>query len=340
MNARYLWTEKQVVNGNTEVIWGLLEDIYHLFNKGRYYSSIRSSSTRKNEPPLKSVNLNHQSLHSLYSPRKPSPKRVDKVEYSPSKRISFSEVTLEVEEQARAWLKSLNLTVLPSQESGSLLLNPYRNGVLLCELFELLESVKIPSKTPNPSTLLQAQINIEAALRNFQRRHPKELPENFCNDEIVQEILKGNRTHIWGVLSSIKSLYPLFGQCRSSYLHLESTELPFKKSNLREIEANILDWLKRIGALGLVQRYKSEPMTLLEIEDEIRNGTILCKLAEIMSSRRIKGTFKEPKSEATCMVNIRKVFECFRELPKISHKYLWLEREVLKGNKEAIFSLL
>jgi len=340
MNARYLWSEKQIVNGNTELIWGLLDDIYCLFNKGKYCLIARSSSIGKNNLPLKSVNINQQSLYSNYSPRKPSLKYTDKLECSRSKRISFSEVTSEVEAQTRGWLKSLNLTVLPLQECGSLLLNPYRNGVLLCELFELLEPVKIHSKTFNPSTLLQAQINIEAALINFQRKHPKELPENFCNEETVQEILKGNRIHVWGVLTSIRLLYPQFDRCRSSYLHLESTELPFTTINLREIEANILDWLKRVGALGLAHRYTSEPMTLLEIEDEIRDGTILCKLAEIMSNKIIKGTFKEPKSEATCTVNIRKAFECFRGLPKISHKHLWLEKEVLKGNKERIFSLL
>lgn len=79
---------------------------------------------------------------------------------------------------------------------------------------------------------------------------------------------------------------------------------------------------------------------MLEIEDEIRNGTILCRLGEVMSGERIKGVFKEPKSDATSMVNLRKAFECFRRLPRIDRKHLWAEREVLRGDKNAIFSLL
>lgn len=43
MNARYLWAEKQILNGNEDVIWGLLDDMW-VFYKGK---TTRSLSTNK-----------------------------------------------------------------------------------------------------------------------------------------------------------------------------------------------------------------------------------------------------------------------------------------------------
>jgi len=39
------------------------------------------------------------------------------------------------EKATRAWLKSLNFAITHAQENESLLKNPLRNGVLLCEVF-------------------------------------------------------------------------------------------------------------------------------------------------------------------------------------------------------------
>ena len=54
---------------------------------------------------------------------------------SPKSKLVFPQIGDEAERLTRIWLKALNLTVLSAQESGDLLRDPYRNGLLLCEVF-------------------------------------------------------------------------------------------------------------------------------------------------------------------------------------------------------------
>lgn len=50
--------------------------------------------------------------------------------------IEFPPVSEEMEILTRNWLKSLNLTVLAAQETNKLVEDPYRNGLLLCEVYK------------------------------------------------------------------------------------------------------------------------------------------------------------------------------------------------------------
>lgn len=52
--------------------------------------------------------------------------------------IEFPEISEEKERLTRNWLKHLNLTVYKATESNDILHDPYRNGLLLCEVFNLI----------------------------------------------------------------------------------------------------------------------------------------------------------------------------------------------------------
>lgn len=56
MNARYLWAEKLMMEGNSDVIWGFIEDIWYL--KHNKISPNEASKTRNSKSKTKSDNFN------------------------------------------------------------------------------------------------------------------------------------------------------------------------------------------------------------------------------------------------------------------------------------------
>jgi len=49
-----------------------------------------------------------------------------------------------------------------------------------------------------------------------------------------------------------------------------------------------------------------------EIEREIRQGVLLCDLVSLVFNVKITGVFREPKTENTCLANIRKSLDVLR----------------------------
>jgi len=302
------------------------------FRKNEYFQTLPP-----NYPQSQNVNYSKRTSNIVKSPTKNT---YD--EYSTFMNPNqFPTISGDQEKKTRIWLKCLNLTVLPSQESGELIQNPYRNGVILCELFESLENTHLPQKRTKIETVTQAQTNIKYALNSFQERRPHEIPSYYFTQTAIQGILRGDRNVIWGLLSHIRELYPETEPKRQPFLHLENvTNLPYSIDDLRNLEISLLDWLKSIGILAKLSKNSEKCYTILEIENELRNGTLFVYLAELLSKHKVTGTFKDPRSESTALVNLRKSFEVFRSLPKISHKWLWSEKEIFKGNRGAMFAVL
>lgn len=92
----------------------------------------------------------------------------------------------------------------------SFLHNNLRNGTLLCTLIGMLDkhrASKIPRSKVyrNPATIVQARNNIELALRTLIRRGHKDIPAPYLLQ--TEEILKGNRAVIWGLLYHMKMTF-------------------------------------------------------------------------------------------------------------------------------------
>lgn len=221
----------------------------------------------------------------------------------------------EEERAARDWLASLGLTVAADKEFSTLLANPYRNGTLLCTLFEVLEGKKVEQKV-GPNSVMQAQENIRQALSAFQRFG--KLPRSGA--EAVRGILRGDKNAIWGLLSKIREHYDL---------HISAIGMDEYKS----IETSLISWLKSLGVIC-----HSESRPIAEIE-KLRNGTALCKLAEILLKKPHK-LLNNPKSEANRLANIRVALNSFKQLPRLDTKQLCSEREILQGNRNAILLML
>ena len=102
----------------------------------------------------------------------------------------------------------------------------------------------------------------------------------------------------------------------------------------KDMELSLMDWLKTIGALQ-----KNSDSNITDI-NEVRNGTMLCRLAEIVSNRKLYGILNNPKSDANSLTNIKKSLDCFKNLPGIDMKQLCHEKDVIKGNRNSILRLL
>lgn len=94
-------------------------------------------------------------------------------------------------------------------------------------------------------------------------------------------------------------------------------KLPYSLEELRKLELSIIKWLQNIGLESVL---KKKPISILDIEPEIRNGTLLCELAEKLGGKHITGIFKDPKTDTIALSNLRKACECIRSLHLIKHK--------------------
>jgi len=438
MNSRFLWNIQDIIDGNADLIWGLLDDMWHFyhhkaspfdaaFSKSKSLESntqtgrpsnsqtpdsspFRKKTDRLNEyatpgsasrekSPITQKSTGYQNYISQTAEKSPlktnsiqtmrlqttqrsnsyaqihskSPirnragsvsKRIDTsmdipVNISSRSNIGSHRNSLnnsvrkqervfefpildeEKERITRLWLKSLNLTVLSIQESEDMLKNPYRNGLLLCELIEILENIRIPNKIIKPIAVRQAQQNIQKALRYLFKAKPYSFPTYFIDSiECIQAILRGQRNAIWGLLNSIREAYPQTEPRNQPYLHLIGIELPYSVDKLRRLEISILVWLKALGVIPMKRNEDNRLVSILEIEHEIRNGTLLCEIAQILSGQHLHGIFKNPKTDATSLTNIRKALDCLRSLPRINPKYLWKEKEIFSGDRSTILGLL
>ena len=93
---------------------------------------------------------------------------------------------------------------------NSFLHDSLRNGTLLCTLIGMLDkhrASRIPSSKVyrNPATIVQARSNVELALRALIRRGHKEIPAPYLLQ--TEEVLKGNRAVIWGLLYHMKMTF-------------------------------------------------------------------------------------------------------------------------------------
>jgi hypothetical protein len=108
----------------------------------------------------------------------------------------------ERDEEVRAWLASLRLSVLPREEEADLLSNPLRNGTLLRDVMTVLVGAPpLTRRERNPRTLDQARLNVEKALAPL-RAVPGAVPPGLTWS--TEGVLKGIREHTFGLLWYVK----------------------------------------------------------------------------------------------------------------------------------------
>ena len=80
--------------------------------------------------------------------------------------------------------------------------------------------------------------------------------------------------------------------------------------------------------------------SLLQIQKELSNGTLISELVSTIFNVKINGLFKDPKTEATALGNIRKSLDILRRQGKMSQKFTWCDKELLEGHIRVFLGLL
>lgn len=93
----------------------------------------------------------------------------------------------------------------------------------------------------------------------------------------------------------------------------QNLNLPYAPAEIKLLETSLLNWLKSMGVLiKFKDNHHLEVQTLLELQKDFANGSLLCELVQTMFNLKIPGIFKDPKTESTMLSNIRKSLEILR----------------------------
>ena len=171
IDTQYLWCTQEIFKGDANIIWGLMNTIYNSFHseastriEGTCTQSSQINNSRSKSPVERITKLKdaiYKRVHSSIMQSKTSTpstaKKLNKnlcgsirsssknesVNETNSKYITPNRSTIETnneeredkEKLTRIWLRSLNFTTTRAQEDEPLLINPFRNGTLLCEVY-------------------------------------------------------------------------------------------------------------------------------------------------------------------------------------------------------------
>lgn len=286
---------------------------------------------RKVDQNIIGKDSNGNPIHSKFSSQSIS---IDFIDNKP-KNFQRKRISLEDEEKTRQWLRKINFHSYLSDGQPDLMEDAVRNGILFWELLWFLENIQLYNICYKPKVIKDCRDNIDKAITVWEQigRIRENIPPSLiCERELI---LKGEHATVWGILNWLRKLYPDILP-REHLAYLENT-LPYTSAELIALEASLLNWIYGCGAF---RNYKQPPTSLIEIEEDLRNGTIYCRLVQFIFNMKISGVFNDPKTESTKICNLRKAFEVLKKEKSMSQKYTWSEREIVKGDREQMFGLL
>lgn len=355
MNARYLWSAKEILQGDENVVWGLLEDMMKFYSASKK-RPVSQSPTPKQEPET----TQHKEQEIQTSPPKPPttppkppvpPSPANSNLYLPksflsaksnslrsyaashrnrttpsrtppltprvkNKHLSKPKLSEETKTQVTNWLEALELHW---EETHNPLQNQFLNGVLLCELLTVLLGTNT-RHNKRPRNTRQVKENFDKASEVIKDQK-LEVPNS--------ETLMSNPEAIYSIVNSLKELHP-----SAVPLKYQPCSLPYGAFELKKLESGVLNWLH---SLEVIQKV---PFSIFEISGELKSGKIINILVNKLKPQRIQSIPKPPKTEQTALKNIRKALEVLRKHPKMSQKFTWNEKEISKGNPSITLGLL
>ena len=336
MPGTYIWSDKEILEGNLEVISGLIYDVLSFYRK--LPRPATTSINRSSIFPGPSLELNSPRI---MVQRNPSPKRppvTSKLadpkprkeiipEEMPERPIVLSE---ETKERISEWLITLDLGHLVVNPSGDFSGDNLRNGVILCELAALIQRKGSLVKHASPKSVLEARENIEVAFAVF-RAHDRGVPISLLSNP--NRVIKGESEAVWGLLCHVMLAYP---NLVSSSPLFAFKELPYSADEIKELQDSLLAF---ILSKGVLDRSRI-PASFQELLPDIVSGVLLCDLVSRVIEKPIHGVFRSPTTQALALSNVKKAIEPLRVLRKMGQKFVFFEEEILKGNLAIILGLL
>ena len=344
MSAKYLWSGKNIIEGDEFVVWGLLEDIRDLFTAPRQRpvvvqrpASSASTVVQKSEAeivlPRAFLEEKSKVMRSYSASMKRSPcqtpslvsSRISRPSSSKSVRNSMSREALYIsEEMKKGMMEWVDALGLHHQTSSSPYADSLKNGVLVCELVRILESEQIKIN-PTPRSSQAIFDNFSRALAVFKKKHP-ELPGNLLHKA---EAMTENSELVYSFIYSLYSIYTT--AVPSEY---SQTSLPYGAIAIKKLEESITQWISQLNIL------QPPPSCFRELIPEFQSGVLLCVVISRALSVKIPSILRDPRTDQASMSNIRKALDTLRKIPQMSQKFVWSGKEILKGCCGVILGML
>ena len=349
ISSKYLWSGKEIVEGDENVIWGLLEDIKSLFSvplpvKAKPPPQITKScpnislpisvshenlihpkpiqrednkSNRSYSASMKKISSKNTSVCTSRLSRPPSARSIKSQTTRPEK---FS-ITQEMKKVVFDWIDALGIDYEPNT-------NPYldilKNGILICELVRIIENTNIKVNL-KPRTLQAVHENFDNALTICIAKRA-EIPHSLITSP---ENLIQTPEIIYGLLYYLMCAYST-----AVPLDYQPCLLLYGAIGIRNLENIIVLWIESLQIL------QPPPCIFGELISELKKGTLLCVITTKVTGMKISSIIPEPKTEQTAINNIRKSLEILRKLPKMSQKFTYSEKEIYRGNCNVLLGLL
>ena len=352
INSRYLWSGKEIVDGNEYVAWGLLEDIKNQAPEKKPKQTLlapqlitpnvsvpvikqpekltipkiiqkeKSKSLRSYSSTMKKFSSKNSTVGTPRVSRPPSSRSFK------SERVNQMYITNEMKKNVLAWIDALGIEYEPAS-------NPYvdilKNGLLVCELLRIIfkpqsdKAHDIPVPNLYPKSGQAVYENFDRALTFFKSKR-QELPSSIISDP---EHMVNNPELVYTFLYALMSSYP-----QAAPIEYQPCLLPYGALGLRKLEFVVVNWIESLNIL------QPAPQMFSELIPELKKGVLLCVIASTISSIKIFNIVPEPKTDQSALNNIRKALDILRKLPRMSQKFTWSEKEILKGNNSVLLGLL
>eukprot|EP00761_Pharyngomonas_kirbyi_P000120 gb/GECH01000120.1/.p1 GENE.gb/GECH01000120.1/~~gb/GECH01000120.1/.p1 ORF type:complete len:784 (+),score=208.52 gb/GECH01000120.1/:1-2352(+) len=327
MPPRYLWSTKEILNGNNKVAFGLLSDIMEgIGKKPKQKNETKASSSTKATAIPNTNNVAYtDSSSDIISSSIPSPKAGPSI----SQTIETSTKNKDIENVVKRWLHDRNIDVLLEKNSHeNILADPLRNGQVIEKMLNILEGRKIALPHSRPRSLRQVKENLNAAISTVRSSRP--LPPDL--QASASKIIKGSQNTLWRLLYHIIHAYD--GSETIGKKGYSGSSI-YKADEMLKLERSVINWLEKTGLIP-------ENSSIDIVMAGMQSGTLLCELVPLISGSRIIGIHRNAKTPALASSNIRRGMEALGACKKMSRRFLGLQRqkELLNGNKNVVLGLL
>ena len=271
------------------------------------------------------------SFYSAFTPEKTSRRTsLDPLRNSQNKSPSLKTkvfVNEETKVSIRIWLKELGFRgYILEKDERNLLLDPYRNGVLLYTILGVLgydtNGFGVYKK---PGILEEIRENWRNSWEIMKKNSLETAFEGFFID--IDDFIKGDSSIIFEVLNQLKNLKINGNIVRS---------VPYSQEEFSSLEKTLVVFLKDLELF--------EEITLENIYKGMKTGVLFCEIVGKMLKipKETMFCFKNPKNSGQNLMNINKALEMLRKQAKekIGQKFLWRAKEILMGEKVVILGIL
>lgn len=199
----------------------------------------------------------------------------------------------------------------------------------------------------HPRSLRQVQDNIARGLWLFKLRRCPPVPARYLSDP--QGLLHGEGSLWWGLLWHLRSAYlhgpqgPSADDDEASLMHERRVveALGYTATQARQLERSLLTWLDGLGLLA-DGHYGESLHDLFPLEASLRDGTLLCRLIELLTRRPVPAWSRDPRTPEVAARNVRKAVAALRGWADMGRRHIGLgaEEALISGDWAVILGVL